>query len=57
MIERADDREPQELDDGSEEPVIFRWALLSAVVGTAIRLLENRLGVLARLFAVLGGLA
>jgi Family of unknown function (DUF6159) len=37
--------------------VIFEWALLSAVVGTAIRALENRLGVFGRLLGFAGGLA
>ena len=37
--------------------VIFRWAVLSAVVGTAIRLLEERLGVLGRVLGFAGGLA
>lgn len=37
--------------------VIFRWAVLSAVVGTAIRLLEERLGVLGRVLGFVGGLA
>jgi hypothetical protein len=36
--------------------VIFEWALLSAV-GTAIRALENRLGVFGRLLGFAGGLA
>ncbi len=37
--------------------VIFQWALLSAVVGTAIRLLEERLGLVGRLLGLAGGLA
>jgi Family of unknown function (DUF6159) len=37
--------------------VIFEWALLSAVVGTAIRALEQRLGLLGRLLGFAGGLA
>jgi hypothetical protein len=37
--------------------VIFSWAILSAVVGTAIRLLEQRLGLVGRLIGVAGGLA
>jgi Family of unknown function (DUF6159) len=37
--------------------VIFSWAILSAVVGTAIRMLEQRLGLLGRLIGVAGGLA
>jgi hypothetical protein len=37
--------------------VVFRWALLSAVVGLVIQLIESRLGVLGRLLGVLGGLA
>jgi hypothetical protein len=37
--------------------VIFRWALLAAVVGTAIRALENRLGLAGRLIGIAGGLA
>jgi len=37
--------------------VILEWALLSAVVGTAIRALENRLGVFGRLLGFAGGLA
>jgi hypothetical protein len=37
--------------------VIFEWALLSAVVGTAIRALENRLGILGRVLGFAGGLA
>jgi hypothetical protein len=37
--------------------VIFKWAILSAVVGTAIRLLEQRLGLLGRIIGVAGGLA
>ncbi len=37
--------------------VIFRWAILSAIVGTAIRLLEQRLGLVGRLIGFAGGLA
>ena len=37
--------------------VIFSWAILSAVVGTAIRVLEQRLGLVGRLIGVAGGLA
>ena len=37
--------------------VIFRWAVLSAIVGTAIRLLEQRLGLVGRLIGLAGGLA
>jgi hypothetical protein len=37
--------------------VIFEWALLSAVVGAAIRLLEQRLGLVGRLLGFAGGLA
>ena len=37
--------------------VIFSWAILSAVVGTAIRLLEQRLGLVGRLIGIAGGLA
>ncbi len=37
--------------------VIFRWALLAAVVGTTIRAVESRLGVLGRVIGILGGLA
>ena len=37
--------------------VIFKWAILSAVVGTAIRALEERLGLVGRLIGVAGGLA
>src|ERR1700722_9335264 len=37
--------------------VIFQWALLAAVVGTAIRALENRLGILGRVLGFAGGLA
>lgn len=37
--------------------VIFEWALLSAVVGTAIRLLEQRLGLVGRILGFAGGLA
>lgn len=37
--------------------VIFEWALLAAVVGMAIRALENRLGILGRVLGFAGGLA
>ena len=37
--------------------MIFSWAILSAVVGTAIRLLEQRLGLVGRLIGFAGGLA
>ena len=37
--------------------VIFRWAILAAVVGTAIRALETRLGVVGRIVGFAGGLA
>jgi hypothetical protein len=37
--------------------VIFSWAILSAVVGTIIRLLEQRLGLVGRLIGIAGGLA
>jgi len=37
--------------------VILSWAILSAVVGTAIRLLEQRLGLVGRLLGFAGGLA
>jgi hypothetical protein len=37
--------------------VILRWAVLSAVVGTAIRLLEERLGLVGRLIGFAGGFA
>jgi hypothetical protein len=37
--------------------VIFSWAILSAVVGTVIRMLEQRLGLVGRLIGVAGGLA
>src|ERR1700693_5175422 len=41
----------------ARKDVIFRWAVLSAVVGTAIRALENRLGIFGRLLGFAGGLA
>src|SRR5580704_12779755 len=41
----------------SRKGVIFRWAVLSAVVGTAIRLLEQRLGLVGRLIGIAGGFA
>ncbi|HEY5109211.1 MAG TPA: DUF6159 family protein, partial [Acidimicrobiales bacterium] len=37
--------------------VIIKWAILSAVVGTAIRALEERLGLVGRLIGIAGGLA
>jgi hypothetical protein len=37
--------------------VIFKWALLSAVVGTVIRSVENRLGPVSRIVGLAGGLA
>jgi Family of unknown function (DUF6159) len=37
--------------------VIFEWAILAAVVGTAIRAVESRLGVLGRVVGIAGGLA
>lgn len=37
--------------------VIFRWAILSAVVGTVVRSLEQRFGLLGRLLGIAGGLA
>lgn len=37
--------------------VILRWAVLAAVVGTAIRAVERRLGVLGALVGIAGGLA
>ncbi len=37
--------------------VIFEWALLSAVVGAVIRLLEQRLGLVGRILGFAGGLA
>jgi hypothetical protein len=36
---------------------VFSWALLSAVVGTVIQMVESRLGVFGRLLGILGGLA
>ena len=36
---------------------IFKWAVLSAVIGTAIRMLEQRLGLIGRIIGVAGGLA
>ncbi len=36
---------------------IFKWAILSAVVGTVIRMLEERLGLIGRIIGVAGGLA
>jgi hypothetical protein len=37
--------------------VIFRWAILAAIVGTTIRALESRLGVVGRVVGFAGGLA
>jgi hypothetical protein len=37
--------------------VIFRWAILAAIVGTTIRTLESRLGVVGRIVGFAGGLA
>ena len=37
--------------------VIIKWAILAAVVGTAIRALEQRLGLVGRLIGFAGGLA
>ena len=45
------------LKPGVDADVIFSWAILSAVVGTAIRLLEQRLGLVGRLIGFAGGLA
>ena len=41
----------------SRRRVIFSWALLSAVVGMIIQLIESRLGIFGRLLGILGGLA
>ena len=41
----------------SRRRVVFSWALLAAVVGTAIQAVESRLGVFGRLLGILGGLA
>jgi len=41
----------------SRRRVVFTWALLSAVVGMIIQLIESRLGILGRLMGILGGLA
>ncbi len=41
----------------SRRRVVFSWALLSAVVGTVIQVIESRLGVFGRLLGILGGLA
>jgi len=41
----------------TRKSVIFQWAILSAVVGTAIRALEQRLGLAGRLIGLAGGLA
>ncbi len=37
--------------------VVFRWALVTTTVGTVIRTVENRLGVIGRLVGIAGGLA
>ena len=37
--------------------VVLRWAVLSAMVGTVIRMLEQRLGLVGRIIGVAGGLA
>jgi hypothetical protein len=37
--------------------IIFQWAILAAVVGTLIRMLEQRLGLIGRLVGIAGGLA
>jgi hypothetical protein len=37
--------------------VVFSWAVLSAVVGLVIQVIESRLGVFGRLLGILGGLA
>jgi len=41
----------------SRRRVVFSWALLSAVIGLVVQLVESRLGVFGRLFGILGGLA
>ena len=41
----------------TRKSVIFQWAVLSDVVGTAIRALEQRLGLVGRLIGIAGGLA
>jgi hypothetical protein len=41
----------------SRRRVVFSWALLSAVVGLVIQLVESRLGLFGRLLGILGGLA
>jgi hypothetical protein len=41
----------------SRRRVVFSWALLSAVIGLVIQVIESRLGVFGRLVGVLGGLA
>ena len=41
----------------SRRGAVFTWALLAAVVGTAIQAIESRLGVFGRLVGFLGGLA
>ncbi|MGD0881358.1 MAG: DUF6159 family protein [Acidimicrobiales bacterium] len=41
----------------SRRRVVFSWALLSAVVGLVVQLIESRLGVFGRLFGILGGVA
>ena len=40
----------------SRRRVVFSWALLSAVIGLVIQLIESRLGVFGRLLGILGGL-
>jgi Family of unknown function (DUF6159)/Protein of unknown function (DUF2510) len=41
----------------SRRRVVFSWALLAAVIGTLIQLVESRLGIFGRLLGILGGLA
>jgi Family of unknown function (DUF6159)/Protein of unknown function (DUF2510) len=41
----------------SRRRVIFRWALLAALVGVVIEAVERRLGIFGRLVGMLGGLA
>jgi hypothetical protein len=45
------------IEGRTRKGVIFQWAILSAVVGTAIRALEQRLGLIGRLIGFAGGLA
>ena len=40
----------------SRRRVVFTWALLSAVIGLVIQVIESRLGVFGRLLGILGGL-